>query len=117
MQITASAAVRAKARLAGADDWLCGLPGLVAELERDWSITVGTPYPDATEAYVARATLADGTPAVLKVLVPRAVNAAAYEITVLRLARGEGCVRLLRGDPVRGALLLERLGPTLAHAG
>jgi streptomycin 6-kinase len=117
MQITASAAVRAKARLAGADDWLCGLPGLVAELERDWSITVGTPYPDATEAYVARATLADGTPAVLKVLVPRAVDAAAYEITVLRLARGEGCVRLLRGDPVRGALLLERLGPTLADAG
>jgi len=32
---------------------------------------------------------------------------------VLRLANGEGCVRLLRDDEARGALLLERLGRSL----
>jgi streptomycin 6-kinase len=117
MEITAPDPVRAKARLAGAEKWLAGLPTLVAELEREWSITAGRPYADATEAYVAEAILADGTPAALKLLVPRAGNAAAHEITVLRLARGAGCVRLLRDDADRGALLLERLGPALVDAG
>jgi streptomycin 6-kinase len=59
--------------------------------------TGGRAYQDATEAMVAEATLADGTPAVLKLLVPRPGDDAQNEITVLRLARGDGCVRLLRG--------------------
>ena len=42
-------------RSAGADDWLAGLPELVERLQRDWSITVGATYEDATEAYVAAA--------------------------------------------------------------
>jgi hypothetical protein len=33
--------VRAFARAAGADDWLAGLPDLVARLERDWTMAVG----------------------------------------------------------------------------
>jgi streptomycin 6-kinase len=57
--------------------------------------------------------LEDGTPAVLKLLVPRSRDAARHEIAVLRLAGGEGCVRLLRADESRGALLLERLGPSM----
>lgn len=52
--------VRAKADAAGAPDWVDGLPALVAGLERDWSITVGRTYGDATEAFVAEATRADG---------------------------------------------------------
>ncbi len=63
--------VRSFARAAGADDWLAALPDLVARLERDWRITIGAVYPDATEALVAAATLADGTPAVLKLLMQR----------------------------------------------
>jgi streptomycin 6-kinase len=106
--------VRAKAEQAGAGPWVAGLPGLVADLERNWGITVGRAYPDPTEAYVAEAELADGTPAVLKLLVPRPGDAA-DEITVLRLADGAGCVRLLASDADRGALLLDRLGPSL-HA-
>jgi streptomycin 6-kinase len=104
--------VRAKAVLAGADAWVVGLPELVAGLERDWGITVGPAYRGATEAYVAEAALADGTPAVLKLLVPRP-GQAADEITVLRLAGGSGCVRLLASDVDRSALLLECLGPSL----
>jgi len=106
-------AVRAKAQLAGATGWLDGLPALVASLESDWGISAGRPYEDGTEAYVAAAVTADGQPAVLKLLVPRAGNDAAREIAVLRLTAGEGCVRLLRDDVSRGALLLERLGPSL----
>jgi streptomycin 6-kinase len=108
--------VRAKAERAGAGAWVAGLPELVAELEREWGITAGRAYPDPTEAYVAEAVLADGTPAVLKLLVPRP-GQAADEITVLRLADGAGCVRLLASDAERGALLLERLGPSLYQLG
>jgi streptomycin 6-kinase len=107
------AVVRNKALAAGATQWLEGLAALIAELEEDWSLVVGRPYVDGTEAFVAAATRDDGTPAVLKVLVPQARDAARNEITVLRIAGGDGCVRLLRDDAARGALLLERLGPSM----
>lgn len=108
--------VRAKALRAGATAWLAGLPELVAGLERDWGITVGRAFEGPTEAYVAEVVRADGTPAVLKLLVPRP-GQAADEITVLRLAGGAGCVRLLESDVERSALLLERLGPSLYDLG
>ena len=102
--------VRRKALAVSADVWLDDLPLLVAELEQEWGIGVGAAYSDSTEAFVAEAICEDGTPAVLKLLVPRGGEAAENEITVLRLTSGEGCVRLLRDDAARGALLLERLG-------
>jgi len=105
--------VRQKALAAGADRWLDDLPRLVASVERDWGIAVGTAYGDSTEAFVAKATCESGTAAVLKLIVPRDGDAAANEIAALRLTRGEGCVRLLRDDAARGALLLERLGRSL----
>lgn len=111
------ATVRRKALAVGADRWLDDLTSLVTGLERDWSITVGRPYDDATEAFVAEAIVDSGTPAVLKVLVPRDCAAASNEITVLRLAGGSGCARLLRYDEARGALLLERLGRSLHELG
>jgi streptomycin 6-kinase len=112
--IEVPATVRSTARSVGADDWLAGLPALVEALERDWDMTVGPPYEDATEAYVAPATLAGGDPAVLKLMVPRAQGRhAGNEMTVLRLADGQGCVRLLRHDEGTGAMLLERLGQSM----
>jgi streptomycin 6-kinase len=130
------AVVRNKAAAVGAPGWIDDLPGLVADVEREWSIRVGRPYRDATEAFVAEATLSDGFPVVLKLLIPRpggavpggaddagAVGgsrpgeAARREIAVLRLTGGEGCVRLLRADAARGALLLERLGRSLHELG
>ena len=106
--------VRNKAIAAGAEAWLEHLPELIAAIERDWHITVGRPFIDATEGFVAEATLDDGTPAVLKLIVPRDRKAARNEITVLRLVGGEGCARLLRDDAPRGALLVERLGRSLS---
>ena len=115
--IDVPAVVRAKADAAGATGWVDDLPALVAGLERDWSITVGRTFTDATEAFVAEATRADGTPAVLKILVPRHYAAAHDEMTVLRLCGGEGCARLYESDDARDALLMERLGPSLHDLG
>jgi streptomycin 6-kinase len=105
--------VREKALAVGANAWIDELPSLVRSVEADWGITVGRAYRDSTEAFVAEATCDDGTPAVLKLIVPRETDAAAREATALRLAAGEGCPRLLRDDVERGALLLERLGRSL----
>ena len=109
--------VRNKAVLAGAEAWLGVLPELVAGIEADWAIEVGPAYTDSTEAFVARATCADGRPAVLKLLMPRPGDATRNEVTALRLARGRGCVELLREDQDRDALLLERLGRPLQQLG
>ena len=109
--------VRNKARAAGAGDWLERLPALVSSLEADWSITVGHPYEGGSEAFVADATRADGTPAVLKVLVPGTGNNASHEAAVLRLVGGDGCPVLYRYDPDDGALLMERLGRPMYELG
>jgi streptomycin 6-kinase len=101
----------------GAGWWLRDLPRLVADLEAEWSVSVERPYPHASEALVAEATLSDGTPAVLKLLIPQDSAAARHEITMLRLAGGQGCVGLFRHDAARGALLLERLGASLYELG
>ncbi|HEX5586867.1 MAG TPA: aminoglycoside phosphotransferase family protein, partial [Acidimicrobiia bacterium] len=42
-------------------------------------------------------------------------DGAAHEIVALRLAAGDGCVRLVRADADRGALLLERLGRPMSE--
>src|SRR5437588_6771713 len=109
--------VQAKARLLGANAWLRRVPELVADLEDAWSITVGKPYASATEAFVAEATCDDGTLAVVKLPIPRADGIDRHEITTLRLVDGDGCVRPLRVDEDRGALLLERLGRPLDQLG
>jgi len=109
-------AVVSKAQAVGAHRWLTDLDELVASLVDEWQLTLGSVFPDGTEALVMEATLPDATSAVLKLLVPRG-EAVENEITVLRLADGEGCARLLRDDTSRGALLLERLGPSLHDLG
>jgi streptomycin 6-kinase len=115
--IEVPAVVRNKARTVGAEDWLGRLPALVSGLEAGWSITVGHCYEGGSEAFVADATRADGSPAVLKVLVPRTGNNPSGEAAVLRLVGGDGCPVLYRYDPGRGALLMERLGRPLYELG
>jgi streptomycin 6-kinase len=109
--------VRAAAVAFNAEDWLDGLPSLLRDLEEEWAITLERPDERASEAFVADVTQADGTPAVLKLLVPRSADAVHHEITVLRLVGGEGCVGLLKEDASRGALLLEKLGPAMFTLG
>jgi len=91
----------------GAEDWLAQLPAYVEELAQRWNLTFGRVFEDATEAFVVEA----GVDTVLKVGLPTAERAS--ELTVLRLAAGDGCVKLLAADDELGAMLLERLGRTL----
>lgn len=109
------ALVRNRALAQGAGAWLDALPALVAGLEADWRIAVGRSYHEGSEGLVCAATLEDGTPAVLKLL--SNLDSVRQECTVLRLANGEGCARLLAHDDARGALLLERLGRSLHQLG
>lgn len=66
---------------------------------------------------MAEAALADGTPAVLKALVPGAGNDPSNEATVLRLVGGDGCPVLYQYDADRGALLMEQLGRPMFELG
>ncbi len=117
MRIEPSTVLRNKAKAASATGWLQTLPTLVDTLSAEWGFTVDHGFADGTEAFVAAVTMADGTPAVLKLLIPRADAFENHEITVLELADGDGCAALLRADPERRALLLERLGPSLHDLG
>lgn len=110
--------VRNRAISEGSGGWIEQLPDLLAGLERDWLIEIGRPFDEGTEAFVAEVRTADGTPAVLKMLIPRTGGGVGdHEATVLRLADGDGCPVLYRDDPERGALLMERLGPSMFALG
>jgi streptomycin 6-kinase len=94
-----------------ASAWLARLPGLIRELEARWSLTVGTPF-DSNEvscAWVAPATRADRSIAVLKVGMPH--FEAEHELAGLRFWDGDPTVRLIEADESVAAMLLERCVP------
>jgi len=93
--------------------WVAGLPALLSALADKWQLTVGPPF-DVSYNYVASATMADGTPVVLKVGYPRPEQLA--EAMALRHYAGRACVQILAHDAARGAMLLERLSPGLPLA-
>ena len=93
-------------------DWLQRLPGIIADLSRQWELALGDPFqPGGACAWVAPARTARGERVVLKVgwLHSEAVG----EPQVLRLWDGNGAVRLhaaeTRADTV--AMLLELCEP------
>lgn len=88
--------------------WLDALPELLAGTAARWQLILGDPY-GLSFNYVARATRADGTPAVLKLTPP--AGELRFEAAALRHFGGSGAVRLLEADVEAGALLLERASP------
>lgn len=74
-----------------------------------WSLTLGEPYTSGVDGYTTRATLADGTPAVLKLLKPHRENE--HEADALELWDGDGAVRLLERDESGFVFLIERCEP------
>ena len=92
-------------------NWLSRLPSTVQELEQRWSLTLGEPFDDDDVgcAWVTTVTLADNSPAVLKLGMPHMENK--HEIRGLRFWNGDPTVRLLRADEELGAMLLERCEP------
>lgn len=94
--------------------WVDRLPRVLAELEAMWEVRIGRPLPGGSASYVARATGRDGTPRVVKVVLPD--PDLADETRTLAAAAGHGYALLHAHDPDRRALLLEALGPSLEHA-
>lgn len=88
--------------------WLDGLPARYTDVTREWELTpAGDPWHGYCSVVVPVRTSA-GEPAALKLGLPD--EESATEHLALRRWGGDGAVRLLRADPRRQALLLERLG-------
>jgi len=89
--------------------WLAQLPDTLHYFARKWSLTLGTPFDDATCAWVAPVALADGSAAVLKLGMPHMEGE--HELHGLRFWNGDPTVQLLAADEERGAMLIERCDP------
>lgn len=87
-------------------DWIAGLPGQVADLAAEWELTIDGDPMHGVCAIVVPVRAGDRD-AVLKVGFPHVE--AELEHLALRHWAGNGAVELLRADPHRHALLLERL--------
>lgn len=87
------------------------IPGraILSDLERRWSLTLGASFQNASCAWVAPVTLANGSSAVLKLGMPHMEGQ--HEIPGLRFWDGEPTVRLLEADDELNAMLLERCMP------
>jgi streptomycin 6-kinase len=98
------------ARNADVAAWLDRLPRLVAELLSEWELTPDGDSLHGVTALVVPVRTVSGRPAVLKVGFPH--DEGRHEHLALQAWHGRGTVQLLRADPSRWAMLLERL-----HAG
>jgi len=85
------------------------VPEILRDLEHRWSLTLGAPYQNASCAWVAPVTLANGTSAVLKLGIHH--REGEHEIQGLRFWNGDPTVQLLKADDELGAILLERCEP------
>jgi streptomycin 6-kinase len=79
-----------------------------------WELHPDGPAISGLNSVVLPVRTSDGTPAVLKISVADAESE--HEHLVLRRWGGDGSVRLLRADPHRHAVLLERLHPLSLEA-
>ena len=96
----------------GREDWLAGLPALVARIAAEWRIEVGAPFlPGGMTAWVAPARDDAGNDLVLKVGWPH--PEAAHEADGLRAWDGAGAIRVCQANELAEAtvLLLERCRP------
>jgi streptomycin 6-kinase len=96
--------------------WHERVPELLADAVARWQLTLGEAYPPGAAGHVARATLKDGTPVVLKLVFPH--REAEHEADALAVWDGDGAVRLLAVDEAGWAFLMERCEPgvLLAHS-
>jgi streptomycin 6-kinase len=89
--------------------WLDRLPALTASVLEDWGLEADGPSTHGFCSLVLPVRTQDGEPAALKVHTDADAEESDHEHLALQRWRGRGAVRLLRADPGRRALLLERL--------
>ncbi|GGR54781.1 streptomycin 6-kinase [Nocardioides luteus] len=87
--------------------WLEELAEVARDLREEWALTPDGEPTNGRTALVHPVRTADGRPTVLKVVRPH--WEAEHEALALQTWGGRGVVRLLRADPRRFAILLERL--------
>lgn len=92
--------------------WLDRLPALAAQVAAEWELTLEGPLWHGYCSLVAPVTTRRGRPAVLKLHSDADAEESDHEHLALQRWQGRGAVRLLRADPARRALLLERLERT-----
>ena len=90
-------------------EWLQHLPAQVQACVDRWSLRLDQPYEQSQVSIVFPATMADGSPAVLKVQFPH--KESEHEAEALRRWNGQGAVKLFATDPEHHALLIERCEP------
>jgi streptomycin 6-kinase len=90
--------------------WLDQLPATIDRYARRWLLTVQPAFANLSYNYVAPATRADGSPAVLKIGLATDAEFGS-EIEALRVFDGHGMVRLLEADPKQAVMLLDRVQP------
>lgn len=89
--------------------WIAALPELHATLASRWKLELSPELPGGLLSCVRSASLADGSPAILKIGAPWPRTR--HEILALRAWGGKGAPELLDADEELGALLLERITP------
>jgi len=89
--------------------WLESLPRTIVELVDEWDLTQDGPPTHGHCSLVVPVRTTGGRPAVLKVALPD--DESEHEHLALQHWHGKGAVLLLRADPRRRAMLLERLHP------
>src|SRR5215218_608754 len=87
--------------------WVDSLRGLATALLEDWALTEDGIAQHGYTALVLPVRTSDGVEAMLKISFPD--EESEHEHLALQHWHGDGAVRLLRADPRRRALLLERL--------
>ena len=102
-----AALLESAARGPGWDAWVRRLPRLVASVLEEWDLTPDGDPMSGWTALVLPVRTDDGTAAVLKVVCPG--EELEHEHLALQVWAGAGAVRMLRADPARRVLLLERL--------
>jgi len=99
------------ARVHGAagEEWLAGLPALLADCRKRWNLELDAPFAALSFNLVVPGRRSTGAEIVLKLGVP--CRELETEAAALELFDGNGAVRLLDRDTAHGVLLLERVIP------
>ena len=91
--------------------WVDRLPALVRDLLDEWDLTVDGALMNGFCSLVVPVLTADGERSVLKLHTDADADESDFEHLALQHWHGNGTVLLLRADPRRRAMLLERLHP------
>jgi len=90
-------------------EWLQCLPAHVQACVDRWSLRLDPPYDQSNVSIVFPGTMADGSPAVLKVQFPH--KESEHEAEALRRWNGQGAIKLFAADSDHHAMLMERCEP------